>query len=295
MQSRFMKKAKPYFFLSPLVLILLVFILGPMLYSLWLSFHSYSLLAVFRGIQPVGLDNYENFIFGGDFTNSFFVTLRFTISAVAIQMLFGFTIAVILCREFWGRRVVRSFILTPMLMAGVVVGVMWQIIMNDRFGVLNAIIGVFGIERQAWLADPTLVLPSLVLTDVWQFTPFVILVLMSGMQGLPKELFEAADVDGASFFQKIFFLTIPLLKPLIMIVLTLRVMDAFRLADRVLMLTGGGPGTRTMLLNMFNFRETFITFNLGYGAAISWVILLILVVMSICLFKLADIESTFVS
>jgi len=245
----------------------------------------------YKGLQFAGLRNYERFLFGGDFINSLLVTLRFSIGAVIIELVLGFSIALVLCRHFFGRIIVRTFILTPMLIAGVVVGAMWTIILNDQFGVLNAIIGVFGIPKQAWLSNPNLVVPSLILTDVWQSTPFVILVLMAGMQSLSHELYEAAEVDGASYFQKLFRLTIPLLKPLILIVTTIRMMDAFRLADRVLVLTGGGPGTRSMVLNMYNYRETFIAFNLGFGAAISWVILTLIMILSICLFSLSDREN----
>ena len=294
MQTNFRKKIKPYLFLLPLIIILLSFIFSPMLYSLYLSFHSYNLTMAYKGVQFVGLRNYERFLFGGDFVNSLLVTLRFSICAVVIELVLGFSIALVLCRQFFGRIIVRTFILTPMLIAGVVVGAMWTIILNDQFGVINAIIGVFGIPKQAWLSNPSLVVPSLILTDVWQSTPFVILVLMAGMQSLPHELYEAAEVDGASYFQKLFRLTIPLLTPLILIVTTIRIMDAFRLADRVLVLTGGGPGTRSMVLNMYNYRETFISFNLGFGAAISWVILTLIMILSICLFSLSDRENTLV-
>jgi len=276
------------------MLILLAFIFAPMLYSLYLSFHSYRLDMPYKGIQFIGLKNYDRFLFGGNFVNSLWVTLQFTVGAVSFELFLGFVIALVLCREFWGRRLVRTFILTPMLVAGVVVGVMWTIILNDQFGVLNALVGMFGIPRQAWLTNSSLVLPALILTDVWQATPFVILVLVSGMQSLPHELYEAAEVDGASYFQKLIHLTIPLLKPLIMIVLTMRTMDAFRLMDRVLILTGGGPGTRSMVLSMFNYRETFMAFNLGYGAAISWIILMLIMILSICLFRLSDMENTIV-
>lgn len=294
MQSTLRKKTRPYVYLLPLMLILLAFIFAPMLYSLYLSFHSYRLDMPYKGIQFIGLKNYDRFLFGGNFVNSLWVTLQFTVGAVSFELFLGFVIALVLCREFWGRRLVRTFILTPMLVAGVVVGVMWTIILNDQFGVLNALVGMFGIPRQAWLTNSSLVLPALILTDVWQATPFVILVLVSGMQSLPHELYEAAEVDGASYFQKLIHLTIPLLKPLIMIVLTMRTMDAFRLMDRVLILTGGGPGTRSMVLSMFNYRETFMAFNLGYGAAISWIILMLIMILSICLFRLSDMENTIV-
>jgi len=293
--SKYRKKLIPFYFLLPLITVLVAFIFIPMVYSLYLSFHNFNLARLDRGIRFVGVSNYERFLFGGDFVNSLTITLIFTVGAVAIEMLLGFIIALIFCREFWFRRVIRTLILTPMMIAGVVVGVMWQIILHDQFGVFNAIVGIFGIPMQAWLTDPNLVLPSLILTDVWQFTPFVILILLSGMQSLPAELYEAASVDGASYFQKVKAITIPLLKPLLIIVATMRIMDAFRLMDRVLILTGGGPGTRTMLLNMLAFRETFMAFNLGYGAAISWIILLLLVTIGIILFMLSDLENTFVS
>ncbi len=287
--KRFWKRiGRPYAFLSPSLILLCMIFVFPMLYSFYMSLHSYSLLRVHLGMRFVGLQNYLTFLSTDGFLESLWVTLRFAFFSVLFELIFGFAMALLFNQTMFARSFFRSFLLFPMMLAGVVVGSMWRIILNDQFGVLNVIVNMVGISSQAWLANPNLVLPTLILTDVWQNTPFVFVVLLAGLQSIPLELYEAASVDGANALKKLIRITIPLVWPMISIVIVIRSMDAFRIFDRVWLLTKGGPGMSTMMMSVYNYRETFVNMNIGYGSAISWVILLILLVVSVFYLRLIE-------
>ncbi|MBI3695359.1 MAG: sugar ABC transporter permease, partial [Acidobacteria bacterium] len=178
-------------------------------------------------------------------------------------------------REFRGRRVLRSILLIPMLLPPVVVAVIWRLILNPEFGVLNGTLRSLGFNtaKLTWAASEKTAMLSVILVDVWQWTPFMFLLLLAGLQGLPVEPFEAAVVDGASGWQVFRRLTLPMLRPVIAIAVLLRGMDLLRVFDQIFILTQGGPGFATETVTLYIYRTAFRFYNFGYAAAMSFVLL----------------------
>jgi len=203
------------------------------------------------------------------------------IVVVGIEFLLGFALALLLNRDFRGKRVLVSLAVVPMMIAPVAVGLMWRVALNYELGIVTYLIRSVGIPlKEALLGTSATALPTLMVIDIWQWTPFIFLIMLAGLHGLPKEPYEAAQVDGASKWQIFRMLTLPLLKPLIVIALLLRVIDAFKTFDQVYILTGGGPGNVTDLVCMFAYRINFKVYNLGYGASVVLVIFLMILIVT---------------
>jgi multiple sugar transport system permease protein len=217
----------------------------------------------------------------GEFWHSMAITVLFLIVVVGIEFLAGFALALLLNREFRGKRIVVSLAVIPMMIAPVAVGLMWRVALNYELGVVTYLIKSIGIPlKEALLGTSATALPTLMVIDIWQWTPFIFLIMLAGLHSLPKEPYEAAQVDGASRWQIFRLVTLPLLNPLIIIALLLRVIDAFKTFDQVYILTGGGPGNATDLVCMFAYRTNFKVWNLGYGASVVLVIFLIILIVT---------------
>jgi multiple sugar transport system permease protein len=273
-------KSLTILFLLPSIALLAVFNLAPFLYAVWLSFTNLNLRLPSGSGKFIGLDNYRHLLDSGEFANSLLLTILFVIVVVSLEFLIGLTLALLLNRDFMGKRFVIPLVSVPMMIAPICVGLMWRIALNYEFGVTTWLMDVLGVGfGDALLGSKATALPTLMAIDIWQWTPFMFLIMIAGLHGLPKEPYEAARVDGASRVQMFFRLTLPLLKPLIIIALLLRVIDAFRTFDQVLILTGGGPGNNTELLSMFAYRINFNIWDLGYGSSVILVIFYIILVI----------------
>jgi multiple sugar transport system permease protein len=178
------------------------------------------------------------------------------------------------------RRFARSIMLIPMMITPVVVGLMWKYILNPQNGIVNYILGLLGIPGPVWLGDPKPALPAVMIVDVWQWTPFVFLILLSGLVSLPKEYFEAARVDGAGPLQTLRYVTLPLMIPFILVALLIRFIDAFKVFDTIFILTKGGPANATEVLSVYTYKVGLNFFNLGYAATLSYVMLIIITVIA---------------
>ena len=220
------------------------------------------------------------------FWNSLRITLIFVISVVSIEFLLGLGIALSLCVKVPGQRVFRSLLIIPMMIAPVVVALMWVLIVYPGRSILNYLLSFLCIGRYEWLGDRRLALFILILVDVWQWTPFMMLVLLSGLLALPVEPYEAAKVDGANSWQIFRYLTVPLLKPTILVSLLIRSIDAFRIFDKVFVITQGGPGNSTMTLSMLIYNTAFKSMDMGKAAALSWVLIVIMIGFCQILIKL---------
>jgi len=274
--SRF-SSSLPLLLLLPAFVILVVFTIYPTGYLLYTSLCKLFLNKPWLGQKFIGYDNYVAILSQAryGFWNSLRITLIFVISAVSIEFLLGFGIALSLCVEISGRRVFRSVLIIPMMIAPVVVALMWVLIVYPGRSILNYLLGFLGMGRYEWLGDRWLALYILMLADIWQWTPFVMLVLLSGLLALPGEPYEAAKVDGANNRQIFQYLTIPLLRPTILVALLIRSIDAFRIFDKVFVITQGGPGNSTMTLSMLIYNTAFKSMDIGKAAALSWVLILI--------------------
>lgn len=252
-----------HLFLIPALITLAGVTIYPVLYVLWLSLHRR--LLIFDISKFVGLENFGFLWRDQRFWNAFQNTVYFTAVSVALELLLGLAIAILLHRVFRGKGLMRTIILIPWAIPTVVSAKMWEWLYNGDYGLINYLLG----EKINWLGSPLLALNAAIFMDVWKTTPFVALLLMAGLQTIPQDLYQAARVDGASNWTQFKSITLPLLKPVILVVLIFRTLDAFRVFDAIYVLTGGGPANTTETLSIYAYKVLFQTLQFGYGSAIS--------------------------
>jgi len=238
----------------------------------------------------------------GNFTrlasDNFFLTAMahtfvFAVAALSCEFLLGLGLALLLNSQIRGRGFFRATLLVPMMLPPVVAAIVWRLLLNPNFGAINGTLKEIGINTEAltWTASPSLAMMSVIAVDVWQWTPFVFLVLLAGLQAIPQEPYEAALIDGSSRWQTFWHVTLPLLKPAILIVLLLRTMDLLRVFDQIFILTEGGPGFATETISLYIYRSAFRFFDFGYAAAMSFVLLALTNVISVVYIRLLRNES----
>jgi multiple sugar transport system permease protein len=261
----------PYWFLAPAVALLLGLTVYPLFYIVRLSLYRMSP----AGEVFVGADNFLRLARDPLFFQSLGQTLVLTVGALALEFGLGLGLALLLDSQIRGRNLWRSLLLLPMILPPVVVGVIWRLIYNPNFGVLNGALQLAGVDttRLTWLADPSVALAAVIVVDVWEWTPFVFLILLAGLQAIPEEPYEAARIDGASAWQTFRHVTLPLLAPAILVALLLRTMDLLRIFDQVFILTQGGPGFATETISLYIYKTAFRFFDFGYAAAMSLLLL----------------------
>jgi multiple sugar transport system permease protein len=203
-------------------------------------------------------------------------TAVFALLSVAAEMVLGFLLAVLVSRALSGRVVYRTIFLLPILIPGIVIGAIWKLMYNPDFGIINQVLGLIGVAGRDWLGDGTLAFLSVVVVDIWHWTPFVFLLLLAGIEALPQDSYEAARVDGATAWQELRYVTLPMMLPTILVTLVFRLVVSFKVFDEVYLLTGGGPGTATEVISFTIYRRFFTEDREGYGAAISVVVLFVL-------------------
>jgi len=208
-------------------------------------------------------------------------TTLFALLSVAAEMVLGFLLAYFVSRIVAGRVMYRTIFLLPILIPGIVIGAIWKLMYNPDFGIINQALGVVGLSGHDWLGDGRLAFLSVVAVDVWHWTPFVFLLLLAGLEALPQDPAEAARVDGASAWQELRYVTLPMMMPTIVVTLVFRLIVSFKVFDEIYLLTGGGPGTATEVVSFTIFRRFFTEDREGYGAAISVVVLFVLALVSI--------------
>lgn len=273
-------KAIPALFLAPAVLTLLAISVFPLIYSLSLTLHSWN-LASQAGWKWVGLQNFKlAFTMDPFFKSSLFTTVIYVFGTVAVQFLLGLGIALLISRPFKGQSLVRTLVLLPMMITPVVVGIVWRYMYNPELGMVNYFLKLLHWPQRVWLGDSATALPAVMIAEIWEWTPFVALVLMSALHALPKEPFEAVAIDGGNAWQAFWFITLPLLRPTILVVLLIRLMDAFKAFDVLFVTTRGGPGISTEVLSLYTYRNGFKFFQMGYAAALSYVMLIIITLIS---------------
>ena len=272
-------------FLLPAVAMLFLITVYPLLYGLAVSFTDLQ-LARPRQAVFVGVSQYVEMARSAHFRITVTNTLLFIVGAVGGQMVLGLGLALLLNRGLPGFAVVRTLMLLPMTIPTVVSSLAWYSMYNPTYGIINFVLARLGIYTPPlWLADPRTALVSVVLVDIWQWTPFVMLVLLAGLHTLPEEHVEAAAVEGAGAFQIFRYITLPYLRPFLGVALLFRTIDAFKVFDKIYILTGGGPGTATETVNFFAYRQGFAFSNMGYASAISVFILLTVVALSVTIIR----------
>ncbi|MDX0638496.1 ABC transporter permease subunit [Sinorhizobium medicae] len=276
----------------PAMLVILVFALLPLAYALDVSFRFADLTRGRIG-DFVGLDNYRAVLHDRAFWSSVGVTLKFTLTAVTLEMVLGIAIAFLIHGATAGKGIIRSLMILPLATSAAVTGLFWRYLYDTQFGLINHFLGLVGLPEPSWLGDYTIALWSVILFDVWQWTPFVALIALAGLQALPKEPFEAAELDGASTFRVLRTLTFPMLKPVLFLVLVLRTIDSVRLYDAVAVLTRGGPGTVTETMTFYLYRTGLKLFRMDYASTMAIFFLYAMLVAS--LFALRPLLTQFSS
>ncbi len=275
------RRLRPRYFLSPTLVILLAVTLFPLLYSLYLASHTVILTNPMLSGWSLQDNLREVFLETPEYWESFLTTLILVVSVVSIEFVLGLMLAYFFYNNFKGRDFLFPFFLMPMMLTPVVVGTIWRFLFNGEFGFIAGILKSMGVVNYSILNNPETALIGIIIADVWQWTPFMLLLLLAGMRALPTSPFEAAQVDGASRFQIFRDVMLPMMKPVIMIAVLLRMIDAFnRTFDTIYLMTNGGPGRVTETLSVMAFRSSFEYFFMHQGAIVALSMLIIITVMT---------------
>jgi multiple sugar transport system permease protein len=263
--------------IAPTALFALAMTVVPLVYSLETSLQEFRL-----GKAPafVGLQNFISLLDDANFHSSLATTLIYTVVATAIEFVLGLALALLLKDEFPFQGVVRSSLIIPMVIAPIVVGIIWRLLYNADVGLFSFVVEALTGKSLSVLSSTTLALPALILVDVWEWTPFMFLILLAGIQSLPQEPFEAARVDGAGPWNVFVNLTLPMLRPVIAVAILIRALDAFTVFDQVFVLTQGGPGTATEVATLMIYKTAFRFSQFGYGAAMAVAVLVLVACFS---------------
>src|SRR5438132_5986876 len=273
--------------IAPGALLLLLFQVVPIVIGANASFRNWALYNPKK--TWIGFDHYAAVITDPAFLTVVLPnTFLFMILSVAGALLAGLALALLLNRPFRGQKLVQTVLLVPLMVAPVVAAIMIRWIFNDQFGIVNAVLEAIGLEGQPWLVQRWSAFGIILLTDIWLWTPWFTLLLLAGLQSLPKEPFEAAAIDGTTTWRVFRFLTLPMLRPVIVVCVVIRAIDAFRTFDIVWTLTGGGPGRSTELFSLYAYVYAFLNLDFGKGSAAAMIGAAIILVVGLGLFRALD-------
>lgn len=271
----------PYYFAAPAFIFVFLGGIVMFLYSLWISFHQYQLQ---RRVEPrfIGLDNFVEALTDAKLWSSVWQTLTIAVPALILELLLGLGLALLLNRDFRGRTIAVSLIVTPVMVSPAAAGMAWRLLLEPRYGPVNDVLSrITGTTVQiGWLGSLNWARPAVVLTDVWHMSPFVMLLLLAGLANISGDIYSAAQVDGANSRQILVDITLPLLKPIIVLVVLLRGIDLIRIFDLIFIMTRGGPGTITKTISYYIYENGLGFFRVGYAAAMAWLVAICFMVLT---------------
>ena len=270
-------------FLGPSLIGMLVFTVGPIVASFGLSFTNWDLL---RPPRLVGASNYAAMMSDAEFWRTLRNTLTFLVGYIPLVITSGLLVAVLLNTRIPGMQIFRAMYFLPVVTSWVAVALIWRWLFNPVYGLVNNLLGAIGISGPAWLFDPNWAMPAVILTSVWKDTGFVMVILLAGLQGIPREYYEASSIDGANFVQRLRFITIPLLAPALVFALSISLINSFQVFDQVYVMTEGGPAGATMVLVERIVRNAFSYSRMGYASAMSWVLFALIFATSLTFYAL---------
>ena len=272
-----------YFFISPWILGFIFFTVGPMLASLYYSFTRYNIIS---SPQWLGLVNYRDIVKDPLFWKSLQVTVYYASLALPLGLLFGFFLAILLNQKIPGVNVWRTVYFLPSVIAGVAVALLWIRIFNPKIGILNPFLAKFGIQGPGWLNDPNWAMPALVIMSLWGVGGGMIIYL-AGLQGVPTALYDAAKVDGASLWQRFWYVTLPMMTPVIFYNLVMGLIGAFQYFTTVYVATGGSgsPARATLFYNLYLYQNAFKYFEMGYASTMAWILFVIVLLLTLLVFR----------
>ncbi len=269
----------PYIFLAPAVIIMVIALLYPLGYMVYGSFRDWDPSQAIGETAFIGLGNYISLWNDPNFHESLTVTLKFAITVVFIEMIVGVGLALLLDRNLRGMSVLRTMFILPMMIAPVVVGLIWRYMYHPSIGVFNQTLEKIGLGSVDWLGQHALM--SVIIADIWQWTPFIFILSLAALQSLPRSALEAARIDGASGWQQIIYIKLPLMMPVLIVTCLLRLIDAFKVLEVILVMTEGGPGLSTEILALRISRTATEFRELGVAAAMSNYLLMLLLILTL--------------
>ena len=278
---------------APAVLLILALSVYPLLFSIWVLFVNYDFQI--PGHAFVGLKNFKQVFVDPVARWSLFLTITLSCVNVAIEFMLGLALALTMVKTFRGRGLVMSIIIVPLFISPVIVGQAWTLLLQRPFGPTNYLLGLMvGHDVTiGWLTESPWLYTSLIIADVWQWTPFMFVILLAGLASIPSNLYEAAEIDGVGNWQVFSRITMPFLSPMIILAITFRLLDAIKLFDTIFIMTGGGPGTKTYTSSFYLYTVGFTQFHLSQATAGSWIFLILtIIVVTALVRKLLEVEQS---
>lgn len=269
-----------WLFIVPAMLVMAGVIVFPWIFTLYMSLMDWR---IGGGAHFAGLDNFAKLFDDDRFRESVLRTFLFTIAAVVIPIGLGLAAAIVFHREFPFRGVLRTIFVMPMMATPVAVALVWTMMFHPQLGVLNYLLSLFGIPPSLWVYSPNTVLPTLLMVEVWHWTPLVMLIVLGGLAALPQDPYDSATIDGASDWQMFRHITWPLILPYVMIAVVIRTIDALKVFDTIFVITQGGPGTASETINILLYQQAFQYYNLGYASALVVIFFVIIIALSLLL------------
>lgn len=267
-------------FVLPALIAVLGVIVFPWIFTLYMSVHDWNVSGT---VTFVGFENYHKLFTDQRFYEAVGHTLYFTVLAVIFPVGLGLAAALTFHREFKGRGFLRGIFIMPMMATPVAVALVWTMMFHPQLGVLNYLLSLVGLPPASWVYNASTVIPTLVIVEIWHWTPLVMLIVLGGLANLPSEPYEAAEIDGATSFQKFRHITFPLILPNLMIALILRTIDALKAFDTIYVISQGGPGTASETMNIFLYLQAFAFFKLGYASAVVVIFFTVVILLSLLL------------
>jgi len=283
--SRFTHRNARFIFPAPAVLAVAFIIVYPVCYTGWMSLQEWFASSLTLP-KFIGLANYQKILFADPrFREAFFRTVWFTIVAVTAETALGVGMALIFNREFWGRGIVRTLSILPMMATPTAIALVFVMMYHPTLGVMNYLVTSVGLPPFKWTYSSSSALYALALVDVWEWTPLIMLIALAGLAALPKEPYESATIDGASAFQCFYLITLPLLRPTLVVAILFRAIDALKTFDIIFVMTQGGPSNASETINILLFNQAFSYFNMGYASSMAVALFAVVMGASLILMK----------
>jgi multiple sugar transport system permease protein len=290
--SSWLERNARYVLPMPAVAAVLLMLAFPLAYTLWMSLHDWTISST-AAPAFAGLDNYVKLLTSDPrFKNSVWITFYFTVLAVTVQTLLGVSMALAFNRQFWGRGLLRTLAILPMVATPVAIALIFVMMFHPTLGVMNYFVTLVGLAPFTWTYASQTVIPALVLVDTWQWTPLIMLIVLAGLAALPQDPYEAAMIDGASKWQMLWTITLPLLRPTIVTAVLFRLIDALKTFDIIFVMTQGGPGGASDTINIYLFNTAFSYFHMGLAS--SMVVIFFAIILGVSLIAVRVRRATWI-
>jgi multiple sugar transport system permease protein len=290
MKSKYYEKNRDniagYLFILPGLIGFIAFIIIPFISSFILSFTEWNFVSGLSGIKFIGLKNFGKLFKDVWFTSSFSNNFIFAITVVPISLVLGLIIAVLIQKYVFGSSIAKVMIFMPYISSVVAIAIVWMVLLQPSYGPLNELLKSFGMTNPPkWLADMNWALPTLIFISIWQGLGYYVIIYIGGLNSIPNDLYESADIDGANFWHKLLYISIPLVSPTTFFLAITGIISSFKVFDLISVLTQGGPGTSTTVLAYYIYKSAFQYHNMGYASAMSWVIFVVIFMITIIQWK----------